>query len=69
MTPAQCARCGRTTDQETDEFLYWEATDESGTTVICPGCLTGLEENQIADDAAETARLADYLRTAEGGVA
>lgn len=43
-----CSRCRRQApDQTTEEFLDWEVTAEGYP--ICPGCLTGREEQDIAE--------------------
>jgi len=61
-----CARCRRAAPpQDSDESLEWEAIDETGDEVICPGCVTLAEEMIIATDADETARRADDLMRAE----
>lgn len=55
-----CKRCRRQAPvQASRDFLYWE-TDENGLP-ICPGCLTGLEEQAIAEGAMTTAETADRL--------
>jgi hypothetical protein len=45
---AQCSRCGRQVSLDSEEFLYGEATPEG--LWICDGCLTGLEDQAIADE-------------------
>jgi len=46
-----CIRCGKPApDIEDDEFVEWEAADDEGTEIICPGCLTGTELVAMADD-------------------
>lgn len=48
-----CRRCRRPApDQASQEFLDWEATEEGYP--ICPGCLTGREEQAMAEDAMDT---------------
>ncbi len=50
MTTHYCERCKRPIDQESDNFVEWEAIDEDGDKVVCPGCLTGAEEQAVIDD-------------------
>jgi hypothetical protein len=48
--PNRCARCKRTAPpQDSDDFLYWEALGTDGAEVICPGCITG-QEQQAMDE-------------------
>jgi hypothetical protein len=42
-----CARCRREAPpQDSDDFLYWEALGD-GADVICPGCITGQEQQEM----------------------
>lgn len=49
-----CVRCGRDAPTQLDgtsddpDWSAWEVTD-GGDNVICPGCLTGADEQAIAD--------------------
>ena len=46
-----CIRCRRPAPpQDSDAFTEWEAADESGVEVICPGCVTREEETAMVDD-------------------
>jgi hypothetical protein len=42
----QCARCGRRANENTEEFLRWEAIDDEEA-VVCPDCLTPEERAQL----------------------
>jgi hypothetical protein len=54
-----CERCRRPAPPiEGAEFVEWEATAD-GSGVICPGCLTGLEHDEIANDMIDLSREAD----------
>lgn len=47
MSETYCARCRRPAPAETSaEYLHWEAVGD-GSTMICPGCITGAEEQEI----------------------
>jgi hypothetical protein len=49
--PANCARCGRVSPEPPGEVpVEWEALGDDGTQVICEGCLTGAEEQEIFED-------------------
>jgi hypothetical protein len=46
-----CSRCGRAApDQESDEFIQWEAAATDGTQRICPDCLTREKETEMGED-------------------
>lgn len=58
-----CARCRRAApDQLSGEFLEWESPDDTGDQVVCPGCITGVEERAIYEDGVLTALEADNER-------
>lgn len=57
-TEEHCARCRRSApDQESGDFLEWEAMSDG---IVCPGCLTGEEENAFFDDFAELAEQSSH---------
>ena len=64
--PAElCDRCQRAAPPvESDAYAEWEANvrDDGSVGVICPGCLTGEEIDEIAADMDELAGEADVLR-------
>jgi hypothetical protein len=46
----RCSRCRRLAPSpDAVEYLEWEAADD-GEAMICPGCLTGGEEQAIDED-------------------
>ena len=54
--PEFCERCRREAPaSDSDEYVYWEAVERADgqVGVICPGCLTGKEEQEIDEDAIE----------------
>lgn len=53
-------------DAEGTDHDEWEALGEHGDQVICPGCLTGVEEQAIYEDGVLTALAADELREGVG---
>jgi hypothetical protein len=66
----QCERCRRPAPPwEDDEYSTWEASEraDGSVGVMCPGCLTLVEENAIAVDMQQLAADADELRRREGG--
>jgi hypothetical protein len=66
MDTQHCMRCKRPAPSEdSDEFVDWEAADETGDQVICPGCLNSEEETAIAEDAMATAEEAQELLESE----
>jgi hypothetical protein len=51
ISTQDCVRCHRPVpDQVSDEFLSWEALDETREQLICPRCLTADQERAIAGD-------------------
>jgi hypothetical protein len=59
ISTQSCARCDRPVpDQLSDEFLDWEALDETGDQLICPGCLTLGEERAVAGEGCATDKAA-----------
>jgi hypothetical protein len=70
MDTQHCLRCKRPAPSEdSDELSYWEAADETGDQVICPGCLNSEEETAIAEDAMATAEEAQELQAREAAAA
>jgi hypothetical protein len=66
MDTQHCMRCKRLAPPEdSDEFVDWEAADETGDQVICPGCLNSEEETAIAEDSMATAEEAQELLESE----
>jgi hypothetical protein len=50
-----CVRCrGPAPSYEDPSYLDWEAGDDKGLTVVCPGCLTVAEVAAMDDDMFET---------------
>jgi hypothetical protein len=48
MSGERCGRCGLPAPPvEASDYVFWEAIGEDG--VICPGCLTGQEEQAMDD--------------------
>jgi hypothetical protein len=46
-----CIRCRREAPPwDSGEYVSWEAADETGTTIMCPGCLTAREQQSMDDD-------------------
>lgn len=45
-----CRRCGQVGAQLDTEFLHWE-TSNNGSHVVCPGCITGDEQQAVDEDA------------------
>jgi hypothetical protein len=51
LNTERCARCGREApSQISDAFLEWEVIDSDGDRVICPGCITGIEQQLMDED-------------------
>ena len=51
MNTERCARCGREAQSQiSDAFLEWEVIDSDGDRVICPGCITGIEQQLMDED-------------------
>src|SRR4051794_6999937 len=51
MSSGDCGRCHRPAPPDRDEYLSWEAIVLDGLVVlICPGCLTDAERQEIDDD-------------------
>ena len=54
---ASCDRCGRAAPPiVAPEFVEWEALD-TGIGMVCPGCITWEELEEMAEDFAETSAL------------
>ena len=67
ISTQDCARCHRPVpDQLSDEFLSWEALDETGEQLICPMCLTPDQEQAIADDRDATSETAAVAQLHDG---
>jgi hypothetical protein len=50
VSDSHCCRCRRPSPpQDSSEFGDWEAYGD-GTEVICPGCITGAEQQQMDED-------------------
>jgi hypothetical protein len=63
-----CARCHRPVpDQVSDEFLSWEALDETGEQLICPRCLTPSQERAVAGDGHATGETAAGIAPSHDG--
>ncbi len=46
-----CMRCGRLApDEGSYDSLFWEAADSQGDRLVCPGCLTGAEQQAMDEE-------------------
>jgi hypothetical protein len=60
MADARCARCARPAPIELDgpggsasgswNYAEWELSGDDGEELVCPGCLTRLDHQAIAED-------------------